>query len=53
MKKAGILDAVAKRNTPQIFDWLLTAFSYRGISDKVARGYIRKQGNASVRACLS
>jgi hypothetical protein len=47
MKKAGILDAVAKRNTPQIFDWLLTAFSYQGISDQVARGYIRKHGTVT------
>jgi hypothetical protein len=46
-RKAGMLDAVAKRNTPKIFDCLLNAFSYQGISDQVARSYIRKHGNAT------
>jgi len=45
--KAGILEAVTVRNTPKIFDWLLDTFSYQGISDEVARGYIRKHGSAS------
>jgi hypothetical protein len=43
----GILDAVANRDTPTIFNWLLTSFSYQGISDQVARNYIRQHGNAS------
>jgi hypothetical protein len=43
--QAGILEAVAERNTPRIFDWLLNAFSYQGISDQVARGYIHRHGN--------
>jgi hypothetical protein len=43
--ETGILDAVTDRDTPKIFDWLLEAFSYQGISDRVARGYIRKHGN--------
>jgi hypothetical protein len=47
MQGAGILDAVAERNTPKIFDWLLDTFSYQGISDQVARSYIRKYGSAS------
>ena len=47
VQKAGILEAVAKRNTPKIFDWLLNAFSYQGISDQVARSYIRKHGNVT------
>jgi hypothetical protein len=42
-----MLEAVANRNTPKIFDWLLSAFSYQGISDQVARAYIRKHGNAA------
>jgi len=45
--QAGIPEAVAERNTPKIFDWLLDTFSYQGISDQVARGYIRKHGSAS------
>jgi hypothetical protein len=46
-RKAGVLGAIADRNTPKIFDWLLSAFSYQGISDQVARGYIRKHGNVT------
>jgi hypothetical protein len=42
-----ILEAVACRDTPRIFNWLLTTFSYQGISDQVARNYIRQNGNAS------
>jgi hypothetical protein len=44
---AGIVEAVKRRDTPKIFDWLLSAFSYQGISDQVARGYIRKHGNVT------
>jgi hypothetical protein len=47
MQTAGIIDAVAKRNTSKIFDWLVNAFSFQGISDQVARGYIRKHGSVS------
>jgi hypothetical protein len=47
VQEAGILDAVVNRNTPKIFDWLLDTFSYQGISDEVARGYIRKHGSVT------
>ena len=47
LRKEGIRDAVAKRNTPRIFDWLLTSFSFQGISDQVARSYMRQHGKAS------
>jgi hypothetical protein len=47
LRRAGIQDAVAQHNTPKIFDWLLTAFSYQGISDQVARNYMRQHGNAT------
>ncbi len=38
---------MAQNDTPIIFDWLLSAFSYQGISDQIARGYIKKHGSAS------
>ncbi|WP_247540688.1 hypothetical protein [Bradyrhizobium sp. 168] len=44
---AGMDQAVASGNTPPIFDWLLTAFSFQGISDQVARSYMEKHGTAS------
>lgn len=45
--EAGIDQAVAERNTPKIFDWLLTTFSYQGVSDQAARTYIEQNGAAS------
>jgi hypothetical protein len=44
-RNTGVGKAVANRSTRKIFDWMLTAFSYQGISDQVARGYIRDHGN--------
>jgi hypothetical protein len=38
--------AVAKHDTPTIFNWLVQTFSYQGISDQVARGYIERHGSA-------
>ena len=45
--QAGLDQALASGNTPPIFDWLLTAFSFQGISDRVARSYMEKHGTAS------
>ncbi|MCX7306619.1 MAG: hypothetical protein NTZ72_01135 [Afipia sp.] len=39
--------AIFTNNTSLIFDWLMTAFSFQGISDRVAQGYIDRNGNAS------
>jgi hypothetical protein len=47
IRHTGLNEAIASGNTPPIFDWLLTAFSFQGISDRVARGYIEKHGAAS------
>jgi hypothetical protein len=47
LQKAGIQNAVAKHDTPRIFDWMLESFSYQGISDQVARNYMRQHGSAS------
>jgi hypothetical protein len=47
LRQEGIQAAVTRRNTPRLFDWLLLNFSYQGISDQVARNYIRQHGNAS------
>jgi hypothetical protein len=44
---AGIDTAVACRDTPPVFDWLLTSFSYQGVSDQVARTYIEQNGRAT------
>jgi hypothetical protein len=47
IRHAGLDQAVVSANTPPIFDWLLTAFSFQGISDGVARSYMAKHGTAS------
>ena len=47
IRHAGLAQAVASGKTPPIFDWLLTAFSFQGISDRVARSYMDKHGTAS------
>jgi hypothetical protein len=46
-REAGLDQAVALSRTPPIFDWLLTTFSFQGISDRVAREYMHKHGTAS------
>ena len=45
--EAGLDRAVASGHTPPVFDWLLSAFSYQGISDRVARSYMEKHGTVS------
>ncbi|MDD1520671.1 MULTISPECIES: hypothetical protein [Bradyrhizobium] len=47
IRNAGLNRAVALADTPRIFDWLVTTFSFQGISDRVARDYINKHGAAS------
>jgi hypothetical protein len=47
VREAGLEQAVAQNQTPPIFDWLLTTFSFQGISDRVARDYMEKHGTAS------
>lgn len=44
---ANVLDAIVSHDTPVLFDWLMNVFSYQGISDTVARGYIERNGNAT------
>lgn len=45
LQEDGILDAILRHDTRRIFDWLVSTFSYQGISDAVARGYIEQHGN--------
>ena len=43
----GLREAVAANDTPALFDWLMTSFSFQGISDRIAWDYIQAHGNAS------
>jgi hypothetical protein len=46
-RQGGLVRAVSAGRTPPIFDWLVTAFSYQGISDQVAQRYMDEHGIAS------
>src|ERR1700730_5924996 len=41
--------AIRNRDTGPVFDWLMAALSYQGISDQVAYDYMEKHGRASWR----
>jgi hypothetical protein len=44
--------AIRNRDTGPVFDWLMAAVSYQGISDQVAYGYMEKHGRATWRQGL-
>jgi hypothetical protein len=39
--------AIERHDTPALFDWLVRALSFQGISDRVASGYMRKHGSVT------
>jgi hypothetical protein len=42
-----VASAIRERDTAVLFDWLVAAFSYQGISDQVASGYMQRHGTAT------
>jgi hypothetical protein len=40
----GVIAAVRRRDAPVIFDWLVNGFSYQGVSDSIASGYMEQHG---------
>lgn len=40
----GIPEAIRRHDTAPLFDWLIAAFSYQGISDRVASEYMARHG---------
>jgi hypothetical protein len=36
--------AINRRDTPALYDWLISALSYQGISDRVAYEYMERHG---------
>jgi hypothetical protein len=44
---SGLSTAIETGHTPKLFDAILPAFSYQGISDTVAREYMRRNGSAT------
>ena len=47
LAQAGVLKAVRQHDDAVLFDWLMEAVSYQGVSDAVAAGYMEAHGNAS------
>ncbi len=47
IRGTGLREAVEQNHTPPIFDWLLRAFNFQGVSDQAAWEYMRKHGAAS------
>lgn len=44
LARHGVIAAVQRHDTPAIFDWLIDALSYQGISDSIAWGYMEQHG---------
>jgi hypothetical protein len=40
----GVRAAMRKRDTAAVFDWLISALSYQGISDQIAYNYMEQHG---------
>jgi hypothetical protein len=40
----GVIAAVQRHDTPAIFDWLIDALSYQGVSDSIAYSYMEQHG---------
>ena len=46
LRVEGIPSAIRRHDTGTLFDWLIAAVSYQGISDRVASGYMERHGRA-------
>jgi hypothetical protein len=44
-RKQGLLRAIREHNSDAIYDWMVEAISYQGISDHVAASYIEQHGS--------
>ena len=44
MQADGVRAAIRKRDTAAVFDWLIAALSYQGISDQIAYDYMEQHG---------
>ena len=44
LRVAKVRAAIRNRDTGPVFDWLMAAFNYQGISDQVAYEYMEKHG---------
>ena len=47
LRAEGIPSAIRRHDTATLFDWLVSALSYQGISDQVASDYMDRHGFAT------
>jgi hypothetical protein len=47
LRAEGIPAAIRRHDTAMLFDWLVAALSYQGISDQVAAEYMERHGSAT------
>ena len=47
LRAEGIPSAIRRHDTATLFDWLVSALSYQGISDQVAYDYMERHGSAT------
>jgi len=50
LREQGVAAAVRGHDTAVLFDWLIAALSYQGISDQIAADYMERYGQATWRA---
>src|ERR1700733_7989687 len=46
LRADGIPSAIRRHDTATLFDWLMAALSYQGISNQVAADYMERHGRA-------
>ena len=46
LRAEGVLSAIRRHDIAPLFDWLMSALSYQGISDRVAYDYMEQHGRA-------
>src|SRR5262245_58182481 len=44
LARHGVIAAVQRRDTPTVFNWLIDALSYQGVSDNIAYTYMEQHG---------
>jgi len=47
LAQAGVIEAIRRHDNATIFNWLMDAVSYQGVSNAAAYGYIQAHGNAN------
>jgi hypothetical protein len=47
LREARVLAAVARHDTPRLFEWLMSMLSFQGIPNRVARDFMDRHGNIS------